>query len=138
MTKKRSSQAKIKGFTLIELLIVIVILGLLMSLVAPTMFSKVSSTKTKTAEMQMEMLSSALDTYRLDLGRYPEKLVDLRTSDNEKWNGPYMPKEIPLDPWDNPYVYERVGDAGTDYILRSYGADGSEGGEGEAADVIYK
>jgi general secretion pathway protein G len=102
------------------------------------MFSKVSSTKTKPAEMQMEMLSSALDTYRLDLGRYPEKLADLRTSDNEKWNGPYMPKEIPLDPWDNPYVYERAGDAGTDYILRSYGADGSEGGEGEAADVIYK
>jgi general secretion pathway protein G len=81
------------GFTLIELLIVIVILGLLMSLVAPAMFSKVDSTKEKTARAQMQMIETALDTYRLDMGDYPTQLKDLVQSDSVGWDGPYMPKK---------------------------------------------
>lgn len=129
---------KTRGFTLIELLIVIVILGLLMSLVAPRMFSKVGSNKTKVAAVQMEMLATSLDTYRLDIGEYPATLAELRSSTNPKWDGPYLPKDVPLDPWDNPYIYSVPGENGQPYILKSYGKDGVAGGEDEAQDVIYQ
>ncbi len=125
------------GFTLIELLIVIVILGLLMSLVAPTMFSKVDSTKVKTARAQMQMIETALDTYRLDMGDYPKALVALLKSDATGWDGPYMPKKIPDDPWGNAYSYASPGQDGEPYQLSSLGKDGSPGGEDSAADVIH-
>ena len=95
----------VRGFTLIELLIVIVILGLLLSLVAPTMFSKVGSSQRKTAMAQMQMLSTALDTYRLDTGVFPSQLSDLRAASVPGWDGPYLPRDVPSDPWGNPYVY---------------------------------
>lgn len=129
---------KLKGFTLIELLIVIVILGLLMSLVAPQMFSKVSSNKGKVAAVQMEMIATALNTYRLDVGVYPATLDELRRSSNARWDGPYLPKDVPLDPWDNPYVYRVPGENGEPFLLRSYGRDGVAGGSGEDEDVINK
>ncbi|NRD74694.1 type II secretion system major pseudopilin GspG [Shewanella sp. VB17] len=132
------NQIKESGFTLIELLIVIVILGLLMSLVAPTMFSKVGSTKTKTAAVQMEMIATALDTYRLDLGDYPIKLNELRSSAKPSWDGPYLPKDVPLDPWNNPYIYTVPGENGQPYSMLSYGKDGIAAGEGENADVVYQ
>lgn len=131
-TKKRS------GFTLIELLIVIVILGLLMSLVAPKMFSKVGSTKIKTASVQMEMLATSLDTYRLDVGSYPDSLEELRKSSASGWDGPYIPKDVPLDPWGNPYVYQNPGENGVPYSLRSLGKDGATGGKDESQDIIYQ
>ncbi|RUO56274.1 MULTISPECIES: type II secretion system major pseudopilin GspG [Pseudidiomarina] len=127
-----------RGFTLIELLIVIVILGLLASLVAPQMFSKVDSSKIKTAETQMKMLETSLNTYRLDMGRYPEKLDQLLASDEANWQGPYFPKEVPPDPWGNDYVYKMPGDNGKPFTLMSLGADGSEGGEDTNADIILK
>jgi general secretion pathway protein G len=130
-----------KGFTLIELLIVIVILGLLLSLVAPAMFSKVGSSQRKTAMAQMQMLSTALDTYRLDVGEYPETLAELRRGTKPGWDGPYLPRDLPLDPWGNPYVYERAaeglgGDKG--YSLSSYGKDGRPGGEGDGEDIAFQ
>jgi general secretion pathway protein G len=97
------------GFTLIELLIVIVILGLLMSLVAPAMFSKVDSTKEKTARAQMQMIETALDTYRLDMGDYPTQLKDLVQSDSVGWDGPYMPKKFPVTPGGMPMIMCRRG-----------------------------
>ncbi|MCC5824623.1 type II secretion system major pseudopilin GspG [Alkalimonas sp.] len=124
------------GFTLIELLIVMVILGLLASLVAPTMFSKVDSSKRNTAETQMQMLATSLDAYRLDVGRYPERLDELLRSDARNWDGPYLPREVPLDPWDNPYVYQRI--SNNQYTLKSLGANGREGGEGDDADIVYR
>ncbi|SEA29211.1 type II secretion system major pseudopilin GspG [Alkalimonas amylolytica] len=124
------------GFTLIELLIVMVILGLLASLVAPAMFSKVDSSKRNTAETQMQMLATSLDAYRLDVGRYPERLDELLRSDARNWDGPYLPREVPLDPWDNPYVYQRI--SNNQYSLKSLGADGREGGEGDDADIVYR
>lgn len=123
------------GFTLIELLIVIVILGLLMSLVAPAMFSKVGSSKQKTAIAQMKMLQTAMDTYRLDVGHYPDNLGELRSSKEKGWDGPYMPKDIPNDPWGNPYHYQVPGVNGAEYVLMSYGRDGKPDGKGEDEDI---
>lgn len=126
-----------KGFTLIELLIVMVIIGLLASLVAPKMFSKVESSKRGTASAQLEMLATALDAFRLDVGKYPDSLEELRQSDKRGWDGPYMPKELPLDPWGNPYQYKFPG-TNADYDLRSLGADGAESGEDDNADIVYR
>jgi len=136
MEKKKRRE----GFTLIELLIVMVILGLLAALVGPRMFGKVGSSKLKAAKVQISLLETALDTYRLDVGKYPttdQGLEVLRTkpSDVEKWDGPYLPKDVPMDPWGKPYVYRSPGEHG-DFDIISYGADGRQGGEGEDADVV--
>lgn len=133
----RSKRFLNQGFTLIELLIVMVILGLLASLVAPQMFSKVESSRRGTASAQMQMLATSLDAYRLDVGKYPDNLTELRQSTNKKWDGPYLPRDIPFDPWGNPYVYRFPGNNGP-FDMVSLGADGREGGEGENADIEYK
>ncbi|WP_144213618.1 type II secretion system major pseudopilin GspG [Shewanella donghaensis] len=138
LVRKVKRESRESGFTLIELLIVIVILGLLMSLVAPTMFSKVDSSKIKTAEAQMQMLQTSLDTYRLDIGSYPESLSELRTSNKRGWDGPYLPREVPLDPWGNSYNYSRSSNSGEPFSLSSYGRDGQEGGEGDDADIFHR
>lgn len=126
------------GFTLIELLIVMIILGLLGALVAPKMFQKVGSSKLKAAKAQIAMVGTALDAFRLDVGRYPsseEGLGALLTNPNmPNWDGPYLPKEVPPDPWGRAYVYQSPGEHG-DYDLYSLGADGQQGGDGENADV---
>lgn len=128
-----------RGFTLIELLIVMVILGLLAALVAPKMFQKVGTSKIKAAKAQIALLGTALDAYRLDVGRYPtteQGLSALRVNPGfDTWDGPYLPKDVPKDPWGRDYVYRCPGQHG-DYDLYSLGADGREGGEGENADVV--
>ncbi len=127
-----------KGFSLIELMIVMVILGLLASLVGPTMFKKLGTAKQKTAQTQISMLMAGLDSYRLDVGHYPsesEGLEALMTNPGEdNWNGPYLQKELPQDPWGNPYRYRNPGKHGEIDVF-SYGADNKEGGEGEDSDV---
>jgi general secretion pathway protein G len=128
-----------KGFTLIELLIVMIILGLIASLVAPKMFSKVSSAKTGTARAQIELLGTALDAYRLDNGAYPttaQGLVALRepVQGLDTWDGPYLPKAVPNDPWNRPYIYKSPGDHGP-YDLYTFGLDGQPGGDDENTDV---
>jgi general secretion pathway protein G len=126
-----------QGFTLIELLIVIIILGLLAALVAPRMFGKVGSAKQKTAKAQIELFCTAIDTFRLDMGRFPKDLEELvKKVDDNKWEGPYLPKAIPLDQWGHPYEYKCPGEDGRDYDIISYGADGTSGGEGENADIV--
>ena len=127
-----------RGFTLIEILIVIVIMGLLISLVAPTLFSKVSSSQRKTTMAQMQMISTALDTYRLDVGSYPDTLEELRRSDRPGWDGPYLPRDIPPDPWGNPYVYSIESEGEAPYSLSSYGVGGLPGGEGDEADIVFQ
>ncbi len=121
-----------------ELMIVLIILGLLGSLVAPKLFSKVSSSKKKTAVAQMQMFETAIDTYRLDIGTVPSRLEDLRSSNNPNWDGPYLPKAIPMDPWGKPYVYTVPGANSMPYGIKSYGLDGQEGGKDENADVIHQ
>jgi general secretion pathway protein G len=127
-----------KGFTLIELLIVIVILGLLYSLVAPAMFSKVDSTKVKSAQIQLEMLRTSMEAYRLDMGDYPNSLSELRETSGAGWDGPYLPKSVPKDPWGNDYFYRVPGDGGAAFSLMSLGKDGREGGSDDAADIRYE
>lgn len=129
-----------RGFTLIELLIVMVILGLLAALVGPRMFGKVGKSKQRAAKTQISMFETAVDTYRLDVGRYPtteQGLEALRAAPDgaDKWDGPYLPKELPRDPWGNPYEYACPGE-NSDYEIISRGADGSPGGEGEDMDIV--
>lgn len=128
-----------RGFTLIELLVVMVIIGLLASLVGPKMFKKIDSSKVKTARAQIELLGTALDSYRLDNGSYPTteqglQAFRVRPPNVKTWDGPYLPKDIPLDPWQHSYIYKSPGDH-NDYDLSSYGADGKVGGEGKDADI---
>ncbi len=127
-----------QGFTLIELLVVMVILGLLAALVGPRLFGHVGAANQKAAKTQIEMLGQALDAFRLDVGRYPsttEGLNALVTNPGvEGWNGPYLKKGLPNDPWKRPYQYQSPGDHG-DYDIISYGSDGAPGGEGESKDV---
>ncbi len=127
-----------RGFTLIELLVVMVILGMLAALVGPQIFGKVGKGKQSAARTQIEMLGQALDSYRLDVGKYPttsEGLNALNTSPGTPgWDGPYLKKGVPNDPWGKPYQYQSPGTHG-DYDLFSYGADGAAGGDGENKDV---
>ena len=127
------------GFTLMELLVVMVILGLLAALVGPRIWKNVTKSKITAAKTQIELLGQALDQFRLDTGRYPtsqEGLEALRTSPGvEGYDGPYLRKPVPNDPWNRPYVYLSPGSQG-DYDLSTYGLDGSPGGEGENKDVV--
>jgi len=136
LTSSCNYQKKTSGFTLVELLIVMVILGLLASLVAPKMFDKIGSSKQGTAKTQMELFSTALDMYRLDVGSYPAQLSALRASNDISWQGPYLPKEIPNDPWGNAYYYKFPGE-NSEYDLVSYGNDNKKGGSEEASDIIH-
>lgn len=131
---------KQQGFTLIELLIVMVILGLLAALVGPRMFGKVGKSRQKAANAQISLFETALDIYRLDIGKYPTteqglQALRVKPDDVEKWDGPYLPKDVPLDPWGNSYAYESPGEHG-DYDIISLGADGDPGGEGEDMDIV--
>ena len=127
-----------KGFTLIELLVVMAIIAMLAALVGPTLFDKLGGSKQKAAAAQLSMLESALDSYRLDVGKYPRRLEDLNKNpgSNPAWSGPYLKKGVPKDPWGNEFVYKNPGSHGPGLDLSSLGADGREGGEGEDQDVV--
>jgi general secretion pathway protein G len=129
-----------RGFTLVELLVVMVIVGLLLALVGPKVFSKLGKGKQIAAKAQIELLGQTLDHFRLDVGRYPttqEGLGSLITNPGiTNWDGPYInKKEIPIDPWGKPYTYQCPG-THSEYDLYSYGMDGTPGGEGENKDVL--
>lgn len=127
------------GFTLLELLVVMVIIGLLAGYVGPKYFAQIGKSETKTAKAQIEALSRALDTYRLDVGHYPTTEQGLaalnRQPDSEaKWQGPYLAKGVPADPWGRPYQYRYPGEYG-DYDVWSLGSDGVAGGQDADSDV---
>jgi general secretion pathway protein G len=128
-----------RGFTLLELLVVIVIIGLLAGYVGPRYFSQVGKSEVQVARAQIDALEKAIDQYRLDTRRYPavedglSALVS-RPANEPNWNGPYLKKAVPNDPWGQPYVYRTPGQRG-DYELVSYGRDGKPGGAGEDADI---
>ncbi|OPX94789.1 MAG: Type II secretion system protein G precursor [Syntrophorhabdus sp. PtaB.Bin006] len=138
MTTKSVLRSR-KGFTLVEILVVMVIVGLLAALVGPRLFPKLGKGKQSAAKAQIALLGQALDQFRLDTGRYPttqEGLNALVANPGiENWEGPYLAKALPNDPWTKPYHYESPGTHG-EYDLYSYGRDGTQGGDGEDKDVL--
>lgn len=128
------------GFTLLELLVVMVIIGLLSGYVGPKYFSQIGKSEIKTARAQADALGKALDQFRLDTGHYPSMEDGLAAlvahpANEPNWDGPYLSKSVPLDPWGNPYQFRYPGEHG-EYDLISYGKDGKPGGEGAAADIV--
>jgi general secretion pathway protein G len=131
------------GFTLLELLVVMVIIGLLAAYVGPRYFAQIGKSERSTAKAQIESFGKALDAYRLDTGHYPTTEQGLAalviTPANEpKWNGSYLAKAVPLDPWGHPYVYRSPGQGGADFDLMSYGKDGQASGEGGRGRISYR
>ena len=128
------------GFTLIEIMVVMVIIGLLMALVGPNLIGRSEKAKSQAAAMQIERLGTVLDTFRLDVGRYPTTQEGLqvlvqRPMGVDRWDGPYLNKGVPKDPWDRPYIYRSPGEAGRPYDLYSLGADGAPGGTDNNRDI---
>ena len=129
-----------RGFTLLELLVVIVIIGLLAAYVGPKYFAQLGKSEVTVAKAQIEAFEKSLDTYRLDVGRYPtteEGLAALLVAPpaaGTRWNGPYLKKAVPLDPWGHAYQYRAPGSKG-EYDIVSMGKDGQPGGSGDNADI---
>ena len=132
-----------RGFTLLELLVVVAIIGLLAAYVGPKYFSQIGKSEQAVAKSQVESFSRALGAYRIDVGSYPTSEDGLSaliskpgdTAKAAKWNGPYLEKNVPVDPWGRAYIYRSPG-AKSDFDLISYGKDGQPGGSGDAADVV--
>jgi general secretion pathway protein G len=128
-----------RGFTLIEIIVVMVMIVLLASLVGPKLFPKLGKGKLSAAKAQISMIEQALDHFRLDVGRYPTTQEGLSALEKNpglpKWEGSYLKKGLPVDPWDRPYQYKSPGSHG-EYDLYSLGRDGKQDGEGEDADVV--
>lgn len=135
-----SVRSRARGFTLLELLVVIVIIGLLAAYVGPKYFSQLGKSEVTIAKAQIEAFEKSLDTYRLDVGRYPSTeegmaaLMAAPPTAGIKWNGPYLKKGVPQDPWGQPYQYRSPGAKG-EYEIVSLGRDGQPGGTGDNADI---
>ncbi len=123
-----------KGFTLIEILVVMAILGMLAVMVAPNLFRQQAGAMRDAALAQISTLETALDTHRLDVGQYPDSLDGLMENESGRasWNGPYLRRDVPADPWGNEYYYELNG---SEFLLLSFGEDGQQGGEDNDADI---
>jgi general secretion pathway protein G len=128
-----------RGFTLLELLVVLVILGLLAGYVAPKYFSQIGKSEVKTAQAQIGSLEKALDQYRIDTGHYPNTeqglaALNAKPADEARWDGPYLKKAVPDDPWGKPYQYRMPGEH-SEVDIFSFGRDSAAGGSGEGADI---
>lgn len=139
----KPSRADSQGFTLLEMLVVLVIIGLLAALVGPRLFSKVDQSKVTAATTQAKMLRGAVESLRLDIGRYPSAEEGLAllskppadATQASRWRGPYLDGALPEDPWGHAYQYGLPGADGQPFALYSLGADGKRGGTGDAADL---
>jgi general secretion pathway protein G len=128
------------GFTLLELLVVVAIIAMLAGYVGPKYFAQLGKSEIGVAKAQIDALEKALDQYRLDIGRYPSSEQGLQALNKQpggetKWTGPYLKKDVPVDPWGHPYQYRMPSANGKDYDLLSYGKDGAPGGTNENADI---
>ncbi len=138
---QRNRRRRERGVTLIEMLVVVTIIGLFVALVAPGMFKRADQARITATKSQIQNFMTALGAYKLDTGIFPtteQGLAALRVKPNDldQWNGPYMPQDIPLDPWGHAYVYRYPGEHGDEPEIVSLGADGQPGGEGLNADIV--
>lgn len=129
-----------RGFTLLELLVVVAIIGLLAAYVGPRYVGQLGKSEHALAQSQVEGFVRALTAFRVDVGRFPStqeglRALQLRPAGATRWNGPYLSKDVPADPWGRAYVYRAPGAAGADFEVLSLGKDGAPGGDNENADV---
>jgi general secretion pathway protein G len=131
------------GFTILEMLVVLVIIGLVVGLVGPRVFTNVGKSRVQAAQAQIKLLRGAVENFQLDVGRYPttqEGLAVLNTKPAQaalsaRWRGPYLQEDLPSDPWGNAYLYSIPGANGQPFALYSLGQDGKFGGEDQSADI---
>lgn len=139
---KRNNRARGRsGVTLIEMLVVVTIIALFAALVAPRMLQKSDTARVTAARAQINSFMTALGTYKLDTGLFPSTEMGLqalrvRPANVPQWGGPYLPQEIPVDPWGRPYIYKYPGEHGDEPDVICYGADGQPGGDSINADVV--
>jgi general secretion pathway protein G len=141
MTKSDNKRKRRAGVTLIEMLVVLMIIGLFAALVAPRLFRKTDTARVTAARAQINAFMTALGAYKLDTGTFPTteqglQALRVRPQGVNQWDGPYLPQEIPLDPWGRPYVYKYPGEHGDEPEIISYGQDGQPGGDGMNADIV--
>jgi general secretion pathway protein G len=131
-----------RGFTLLELLVVLMIIGLLAGMVGPRVFANIGKSEVKVARAQIAALEQAIETYRVDTGRFPNQeqglaALEKAPASEARWSGPYLKKALPTDPWGNPYQYRVPGERG-EFEIFSLGRDGRPGGAGEDADLFNR
>lgn len=132
------------GYSLMEVLIAVAIIALLAALIAPRLFGQLDASQVTAARTQIRMIETALDSYRLDVGRYPaaeEGLTALAVPPPDlvdRWNGPYLDGGLPIDPWGMAYQYQPAASLSRRGTVFSYGNDGEPGGEGLAADLYSR
>ena len=138
---RRNRRCGQQGVTLIEMLVVVTIIGLFVALVGPALFKKADTARITAARAQINSFMTALGTYKLDTGVFPTteqglQALRVKPQDVNQWNGPYMPQDIPKDPWGHDYVYKFPGEHGDEPDVICYGGDGQPGGEGLNADIV--
>jgi general secretion pathway protein G len=138
---RRMSSTARAGYTLVELLVVLTIISLIVGLVGPRVLNYLGDSRVKAAKLQIEGFGSALDLFFVDAGRYPSSSEGLDALSQKPtgvavWNGPYLKGgRVPADPWGHPYQYRAVPERLPPYEITSFGADGREGGTGNATDI---
>jgi general secretion pathway protein G len=129
-----------RGVTLIEMIVVVSIIALFVALVAPSLFKRADEAKRTAARAQINSFMTALGAYKLDTGLFPStdqglQALRVKPENMAQWDGPYLPKDVPMDPWGHPYLYKYPGDHGDEPDILSLGADGQPGGDGNNADI---
>ncbi|MBM3725810.1 MAG: type II secretion system protein GspG [Acidobacteria bacterium] len=130
-----------RGVTLIEMLVVVTIIALFSALVIPRLLSRGDTARITAARAQLNGFMTALGAYKLDTGLFPTTeqgltALRMRPQGLNQWQGPYLPQDVPVDPWGRPYLYKYPGEHGDEPDIVSLGADGQPGGEGINADVV--
>lgn len=139
--RNRMNRRRLAGVTLIEMLVVVTIIALFAAVVGPRLLSRGDQARVVAARTQINAFMTALGAYKLDTGLFPSTEMGLqalrvRPPNVNLWNGPYLPQDIPLDPWGRPYLYRYPGEHGDEPDIVSLGADGQPGGEGINADIV--